>query len=112
MSPRGLRAASIAVAAVGLAVAAYLTIVHYAGGTPVCAVTHGCEVVQKSAYSELAGVPVALLGLITYGAILVTLTRDDDGRRPQPPRAHRASSAFSARATDWGSSASAARRCA
>ena len=81
MSPRGLRAASIAVAAVGLAVAAYLTIVHYAGGTPVCAVTHGCEVVQKSAYAELAGVPVALLGLITYGAILVTLTRDDEPAR-------------------------------
>lgn len=81
MSPRGLRAASAAVAVVGFAVAAYLTVVHYAGGTPLCAVTHGCEVVQKSPYSELAGVPVALLGLITYGAILATLTRDDEPAR-------------------------------
>jgi uncharacterized membrane protein len=81
MSPRALRAASAAVAAVGLAVAAYLTVVHYAGATPVCAVTHGCEVVQQSAYAELAGVPVALLGLLGYAAILGTLVRDDEAAR-------------------------------
>jgi uncharacterized membrane protein len=81
MSPRALRAVSAGVAVVGLAIAAYLTVVHYAGGTPVCAVTHGCEVVQKSAYAELAGVPVALLGLFGYAAILATLVRDDEAAR-------------------------------
>ena len=81
MSPRALRAASAAVALVGLAVAAYLTVVHYAGGTPVCAIAHGCEVVQKSSYAELAGVPVAVLGLLAYAAILVTLVRDDERAR-------------------------------
>ena len=60
----GLRLASAAVAAAGLGIAGYLTVVHYAGGTPVCAVSHGCATVQQSAYAELAGVPVALLGLV------------------------------------------------
>jgi uncharacterized membrane protein len=73
-----LRVASAAVATVGLGIAAYLTIVHYAGGSPVCAIAHGCETVQKSRYAELGGVPVALLGLGGYVAILLTLLRDDE----------------------------------
>jgi uncharacterized membrane protein len=48
-----------------MAIAAYLTYVHYSHTAPVCT-TGGCEKVQKSKYAELAGVPVALLGLITY----------------------------------------------
>ena len=58
-----IRLASAVVAAAGLAIAAYLTVVHYAGGEPVCAIAHGCATVQKSDYAELAGIPVALLGL-------------------------------------------------
>jgi len=77
----GLRAASIAVAVAGLAIAGYLTVVHYAGGTPGCAIAHGCAVVQESAYATLAGVPVAVLGLAGYGAILVALARDGEGWR-------------------------------
>jgi uncharacterized membrane protein len=34
--------------------------------------------VQTSAYSALFGIPVALLGLITYVLILITLGRRDD----------------------------------
>jgi len=71
-----VRGLAFVVAAAGAAVAAYLTIVHYAGGTPVCAIAHGCEVVQQSRYAELAGVPVALLGLLGYLAILLALWRD------------------------------------
>jgi uncharacterized membrane protein len=73
-----LRIASAAVATVGLGIAAYLTIVHYAGGSPVCAIAHGCATVQKSGYAEVAGVPVALLGLFGYVAILLSLLRDDE----------------------------------
>jgi uncharacterized membrane protein len=76
-----LRIAAAGVAATGLAISAYLTLVHYAGGTPVCAVSHGCATVQQSAYSELGGVPVALLGLAGYAAILATLLRDGEGWR-------------------------------
>jgi uncharacterized membrane protein len=78
---RALRGASAAVAAVGLAIAAYLTIVHYAGGEPVCAVAHGCATVQQSEYAHLAGIPVALLGLLGYIAILGSLARDGEAWR-------------------------------
>jgi uncharacterized membrane protein len=60
-----------AVATVGLAIAAYLTVVHYAHSSPICT-SGGCEKVQHSSYAELAGVPVALLGLLTYLAIVAT----------------------------------------
>ena len=73
-----LRVAVAAVATVGLGIAAYLVIVHYAGSSPVCAIAHGCATVQKSSYAELAGVPVALLGLFGYAAILLSLLRDDE----------------------------------
>jgi uncharacterized membrane protein len=76
-----LRLASAGVALVGLGIAAYLTIVHYSGGTPVCAVAHGCAIVQRSEYAELAGVPVALLGLLGYVAILASLARDSEAAR-------------------------------
>jgi len=76
-----LRFASIAVAVAGLAIATYLTVVHYAGAEPVCAIAHGCATVQKSSYSELAGVPVALLGLLGYVGILAALARDGEGQR-------------------------------
>jgi uncharacterized membrane protein len=64
-----LRAAALACCALGLLVSAYLTYVHYAGVAPVCEIAHGCEKVQTSRWSELAGVPVALLGLLGYAAI-------------------------------------------
>jgi len=60
-----LRTAIAVLAAVGAAIAAYLTYVHYAHVAPICT-TGGCETVQKSSYAELGGIPVALLGLITY----------------------------------------------
>jgi uncharacterized membrane protein len=78
---RSLRLASAAVATVGLGIAGYLTAVHYGGGEPACAIAHGCAVVQQSAYAELAGVPVALLGVIGYAGILLTLLRDDETAR-------------------------------
>ena len=61
-----MRAAAIGVALAGLGIATYLTAVHYAGGEPVCAVAHGCATVQQSDYAALAGVPVAVLGLLGY----------------------------------------------
>jgi uncharacterized membrane protein len=75
------RLAAAAVALVGLGIAGYLTAVHYAGGDPACAIAHGCATVQQSRYAELAGVPVALLGLGGYAAILVSLARDGEAWR-------------------------------
>ncbi len=76
-----MRTAAIGVALAGLGIAGYLTVVHYTGGEPVCAVAHGCATVQQSNYAALAGVPVALLGLLGYVAILVALARDGEGWR-------------------------------
>jgi uncharacterized membrane protein len=72
MSDR-LRTAAVACCVVGLAIAGYLTYVRYAGVSPVCEIAHGCERVQSSRWSEVAGVPVALLGLIGYAGILAAL---------------------------------------
>ena len=72
MSDR-LRTAAVACCVAGLAIAGYLTYVHYAGISPVCEIAHGCEKVQNSRWSELAGVPVALLGLLGYVGILAAL---------------------------------------
>ena len=70
-----------AIALVGLGIAGYLTVVHYSGGAPVCAIAHGCATVQKSRYAELAGLPVAALGLVGYVAILASLARDSETAR-------------------------------
>jgi uncharacterized membrane protein len=75
------RAASIVVAVIGLGIALYLTVVHYAGEAPVCAIAHGCATVQKSDYAMLAGIPVAVLGALGYIGILATLIRDDENSR-------------------------------
>ncbi len=76
-----LRVASVIVALAGVGIATYLTIVHYAGGDPVCAIAHGCATVQQSEYASLAGVPVALLGLLGYAAILAGLLVDSEPAR-------------------------------
>jgi uncharacterized membrane protein len=73
MSARTLRTTLIVLAAVGLCIASYLTYVHYAGIKPACTAGESCTKVQTSVYSELAGVPVALMGLLGYIAILASL---------------------------------------
>ena len=60
-------------ALLGLAISAYLTWVHYAGIEPVCSSISNCERVQTSEYAELVGIPVAVLGIVGYAAILVSL---------------------------------------
>ena len=76
-----MRAAAITVALAGLGIAAYLTVVHYSGGDPVCAIAHGCATVQQSDYAALAGVPVAVLGLVGYLGVLAALARDGEAGR-------------------------------
>jgi uncharacterized membrane protein len=73
MSARSLRLVMVALTLVGLGVASYLTYIHYAGINPVCTAGTSCLRVQTSKYSKLAGVPVALMGLIGYIAIMASL---------------------------------------
>jgi uncharacterized membrane protein len=74
MSPRALRITMIVLTVLGVGLASYLTYIHYAGIKPLCGANGGgCEIVQTSEYSKLAGVPVALIGLLGYIAILGSL---------------------------------------
>jgi len=73
MSARALRITLIVLTVAGLSDASYLTYVHYAEISPLCTFGSSCIKVQSSVYSELAGVPVALMGLLGYVAILGSL---------------------------------------
>jgi uncharacterized membrane protein len=73
MSRQTLRIVMIVLATIGLGIASYLTYVHFAGIKPACTAGESCTKVQTSIYSKLAGVPVALMGLIGYIAILGSL---------------------------------------
>lgn len=75
MSDRALRLVMALLAVATIGIGSYLLYAHYSGGSVVCA-TGGCETVQQSPYSEIYGIPVALLGLLGSMAILLTLARD------------------------------------
>jgi uncharacterized membrane protein len=61
----------------GLAVSAYLTVEHYSSSTTLACPETGvvnCVKVTTSSYSTLAGVPVALLGLLFFAAMSILCT--------------------------------------
>jgi len=60
----------IVLSVIGLGVTGYLTYMHYAHLEVACSLGTQCETVQHSAYSKLAGVPVALIGLLGYLAVV------------------------------------------
>lgn len=64
---------STVVAVAGFLDATYLTVKHFLGTPIPCSILEGCEVVTTSAYSEIFGIPVALLGSIYYLAMLIWL---------------------------------------
>jgi uncharacterized membrane protein len=65
-----------------LAIAVYLEVERARGSAVACPIGGGgCETVQESRYSELAGIPLPILGLIGAAAMLVTtLLRDPRAR--------------------------------
>jgi uncharacterized membrane protein len=77
------RAARIAIAALslaGVAITTYLLYTRYSGHRIACP-TGGCETVQESRYAELAGIPVAAIGLAGYLTLLATtFVRSEAGR--------------------------------
>lgn len=78
MSDRALRAGVALVALAGVGVAGYLTYVHYQPDALICTSGGGCETVQDSSYAELVGIPVALLGLVAYLAVLALVAWDSE----------------------------------
>jgi uncharacterized membrane protein len=77
-----LRAVSTFVAAFGIGVATYIAIAESGGGAPAClAGGGGCETVANSQYSDLAGINVAVLGIVGYVLLLAASLLRGDGAR-------------------------------
>lgn len=55
---------------IGLAIAAYLSVVELQGGVPVCGPIKGCEEVARSEYSRIGGIPVAVFGVLLSVVLL------------------------------------------
>ena len=67
------------VAALGIGVATYIAIAEANGGSPVClAGGSGCETVAKSSYSHVAGINIAVFGIVGYALLLATAFFADD----------------------------------
>ena len=80
MSERRLVIAMTVLAAIGLSITAYLTYTHYANVETYCALSD-CKRVQNSDYWLVAGLPVPLIGMTCYTAILVALRIPGQGAR-------------------------------
>jgi uncharacterized membrane protein len=64
-----------------LAIAIYLEVERARGNAVACPIGGGCETVQQSSYSKLAGVPLPILGLIGAGTMFVTTLLNDPRAR-------------------------------
>ncbi len=64
---------SIGLAIVGVLVSIYMTIFKLTENPGMCLGNGGCSVVNNSIYAEVYGVPVAVIGVGGYIAILVSL---------------------------------------
>jgi len=74
-----LRQFIIVLASIGLLVSIYMTIYKLTDNDAMCIGNGGCSVVNASRYSEVNGIPVALIGVGGYAAILALLFLE---RRP------------------------------
>ena len=68
-----LRQITIALTVLGLLVAIYMTIYKVTNNESMCIGSGGCSEVNGSRYSEINGIPVAVLGVLGYAAILALL---------------------------------------
>jgi uncharacterized membrane protein len=79
---RTLRIAAVVLALAGIGVATYIVIADSGGGAPKClAGGTGCETVADSRYSHIAGVNVAVFGILGYVVLLAAaIVPGDPGR--------------------------------
>lgn len=78
MSRITLRRVMIAITVLGIILTSYLVYVHYSGTKPICTANTACLTVQRSQWSKIAGIPVALIGLIGYIGIFIALLAPDN----------------------------------
>src|SRR3989442_12695290 len=101
MTKRHVRATLIALCVLGLVASATSTYVHYrlmhdASYTSFCDISEAvnCETVYRSAYGTVAGIPVALGGVIWFSlALLLTFVAEPSAPPARPSKARRAETA-------------------
>jgi uncharacterized membrane protein len=64
--------ASVALVILGLLVSIYMTIYKVTSNNAMCLGSGDCSAVNASRYSEVNGIPVAIIGVLGYLAILAT----------------------------------------
>ncbi len=69
----GMSFAGMVLSIIGALDSAYLAWLKITGSVAACSNIGDCEAVNSSRYAEIAGIPIALFGLLGYLAILVTL---------------------------------------
>ena len=62
----------LALSVAGLGISSYLAYTHWADATIACGGVGNCDLVNTSEYAELAGMPVALLGALSYSAMIAS----------------------------------------
>ena len=62
---------AVALSLAGLTLATYLSVTYLSGADLACGVSGGCGAVTTSEYSRFLGIPVALLGVAGYAALLL-----------------------------------------
>src|SRR5678816_2541255 len=70
---------AIILTVIGLLVSIYMTIYKITSNDSMCIGSGDCKTVNASRYAEVYGIPVALLGVVGYSAILAVLLLE---RRP------------------------------
>ncbi len=65
--------ASVALTILGLLVSIYMTVYKLTSNDTMCLGSGDCHTVNASIYSEVNGIPVAVLGILGYASILAVL---------------------------------------
>ena len=65
-----LKQVTIALTVLGLLVSIYMTIFKLTNNEKMCIGSGGCTIVNSSGYSEIRGIPVAVVGVLGYLSIL------------------------------------------
>jgi uncharacterized membrane protein len=82
MSETTLRRVAACLAVLGIGIATYIAIADAGGGAPAClAGGHGCATVAQSSYADLAGVSVAVIGIVGYALLFAAALASGDAAR-------------------------------
>lgn len=76
---RRLKQISLALVVIGLLVSIYMTIYKLTDNNAMCLGSGDCSAVNASKYSEIYGIPVALVGVAGYAAILILHLLEERG---------------------------------